>query len=376
MKTEKFEEQWGPEGYQRKDYYGHERPEALEKVYTEGNLLIQDMADGECFPVESFFDMDKTSMIEHIVEVHGIDRVADKAVSVNTGSKATKEELNAAHNKAHAALDNPMSEFGLLGSRRHWVIAAENDELRFEVGGTPVPTVPHNHEVPVLSTAGAAVRDNKPAGAKPLSAAEAGVLKELVNNDFGGLKQEMSAFASDALAQQQSEIAAEWDEKEKALPDYADQATKAQRKYDEKRRALKAKFDAEKKALEDSFQDLFKGITEQAKADSVVLVQEQESYIDPSDLAKRTRPIYKASVEGRKEALENAAKENKKFLDRALMTLEGQRLAAQRRVLVSRVNPEGAAILDGIPDAKRMMIEAQQTSVRPIASNIVGDDES
>lgn len=225
--------------------------------------------------------------------------------------------------------------------------------------------VRHTHAAPVVlpevrALADKATGGNKPVGEKPLSAAEAKALSDVINNDFSGLKNQMKAFAADTLTQRQAEVNAEWDASEKALPDFAGQATKALRKKDEEVAALKAKHAEALRALVEKHDDAIAKVEERAKDKGVVLKTETRAVTEMRDgqPVNVTRHVYVAQAVGRSEALAGVKTEVDNDLQRALMTLEQQRLAAQRQVLVSRVNPEAAKLLDTIPTAQEAMIAA------------------
>ena len=98
---------------------------------------------------------------------------------------------------------------------------------------------------------------------------------------------------------------------------------------------------------------------DKAKDKGVTLEARTVTEPDPNNLAQMvSKTVYISTVEGRKQALDAAEKENKEYTERALLTLEAQRLAAQRKVLVSRVSAQAATILNEIPSAKELMVEA------------------
>lgn len=306
-------------------------------------------------------DLSKGDMIDHLIDTHGLDNFYVGGNVVHRGgTKATKEDLRKFHDAMHSEQSDPNAVFRLWGI---WKDGTDEAEFRFTLGGHPFPAVKHTHmavDVPDNVTEVAkAIRDNKPIVGKPMNAQERKLLTELVNNDFSGLKQQMRELAADTLASNIAEINADWDAKEKKIPDFAGQATDRMRKQSDEWAAMKARHEEERRKMSEKHTDGLKAIIGKAKEQGVTLREEQETYADEFG-QKKTRPVYRAEVEGRRDAIKTATEENKQLLDRALMTLEKQRLAAQRKVLVSGVSQEAAEFLDTIPDARTMMVEAAQ----------------
>lgn len=310
-------------------------------------------------------DLSKDEMVQHLLEFHAPVRgrslsVANHMVSSN-GTKATKEDLRRWHDAQHEA-----------DAVVRWEVLSNWDgDKGYYYPVVHIAGVPHQHSAIALneeqSKVLAAVRSNQKVSGTTLGARDQKVLKELVDNDFGSLKAEMRAFAADTLTAKVADINAEWDRKEKSIPDFATRATEQHRKHAEKVRALQEKHRQEMDALTNSGKDAFDKIASEAKERGVVLKEEQESYVDAQGFGKK-RTVFKAEVEGRKEAIAAATGENQKMLDRALMTVEKQRLTAQRQVLLSSVPDAALPIVESIPDAKTLMVEAQMIPAKEIES--------
>lgn len=318
---------------------------------------------GEALEAQPFDgSMTKDEMVDHIIDVHQhYGHINGKSFG-KYGTKVTKDELIRWHERQHEILDADelvlLSRYGTLQ-----VQLAHGD--RYDVA--VLPTMRHTHLAVAVSEATAEAAASLRAGKKVdgvLSVTERKVLKEVVDNDFGALKQEMKAFAADTLTSVKDGINDEWDKREKSIPDFAARATQKARKFGEKADALRNKYEAERKALTDAYQDDLNKIQVEAKERGVELVADTESTYDENTGERRQRTVYKASVKGRREALEEAQRENETMLNRALMDLERQRLTAQRQVLLSGV-PEGAMpILESIPDAKTLMVESAKASAQ------------
>jgi len=73
-----------------------------------------------------------------------------------------------------------------------------------------------------------------------------------------------------------------------------------------------------------------------------------------------------AKVAGLQAAIKAAEAEVEADRKRALNTLERARLTAQRKVLMSGVSEEALTILDTIPNARTLMVEAAQQRIQPM----------
>jgi hypothetical protein len=311
-------------------------------------------------------DMSKDEMIAHIMDVHQHYGYINGKSFSRYGTKVTKAEMIDWHDHVHEILDS-----GVLVAREGWArgqVAVMVTSGREGLHGTvALPTMPHSHMAVALSQTQEAAAENIRQGKKVegvLSVTERKVLTQVVDNDFGSLKQEMRAFAADTLASVKDEINEEWDKKERSIPDFASRATARARKFHDKKAAITAKFQAEIKALAESYQDDLQAIQKSAKEQGVLLSDRNEATYDENTGERINRTVYVASVEGREQALTAAEAENTTMLNRALMDLERQRLTAQRQVLLSGV-PEGAMpILESIPDAKTLMVQSAKESAQ------------
>jgi hypothetical protein len=168
------------------------------------------------------------------------------------------------------------------------------------------------------------VKAGNPLG-KVLSASERKSLEQLVNNDFAGLKAQIKQFASDVLAERQEAVRAEWADRTKQIETWA---TKWAR-YAERINSDIAKMRGD------------------ALAQGVEIAQ-------LPTLSVNVTP----KVIGLQEALTEVARECQSDLERALLTLERQRLTAQRTVLMAGISTEGLTLLNTIPSAKDLMASA------------------
>lgn len=238
-----------------------------------------------------------------------------------------------------------------------------------------LPPIPHSHDPVVvpedlagLAEAITEAPDNKPVTSKPLSATERKLLSQVLDNDFANLKARMKSMADASLEARQREINADWDAKEARVPDLAGEATTLRRAQQDEARELRRKHEEAMAKMLERHQDAMAKVTAKADQAGVQLVEVQEEYVN--EVGQRaTRPVLKSEVIGRKEALEAANKDVKRMLSQALLELEQQRLNAQRKVLVSGITQEAAKILDTIPAADQMMLDAQaQKTAREIES--------
>lgn len=354
------------------------RPEDLagyKKLYEDGKETARIWEESETTDAAPFDDlMSKSEMINHLVTVHKLAEAAGKAISLANGTKATKDELRHYHDRIHARQQAPDAELTLY--KTIWTQDNEGGRALtgdFRLGGFPIPTVKHNHVVVMsegVSAAAEAIRSNKPIeGGKTMTASERKLLSELINNDFGTLKQEMKAFAADALAAKLAEVNTEWGDKESKIPDYASEATNLASSHQGQLDALRARHREEERVLVAAHEAEMAEITRKASAAGIQLSTKVVGAV--RDGQRTSQTTYQAVLVGKKDAIEAATAENKAFTERALLTLESQRLTAQRRVLVSGVGPEAAKFLDSIPTAKELMIKAAESSsdMKQINSN-------
>lgn len=353
MDTSNVERRWGQDA------------ECMRQMHEK----INDYQTKEVLEVPAFTDdMTKAEMLEHLVEYHDCrgQRVAGHQIT-EYGCKATKGELMAFHDRVHLAQDagNPSVNYLQRVYKRTTGVSSMQYEYRFTLGGFPFPKMRHRHGLVSMTAeqnkAVAAVRSNRrAAGEGILSVQDRKVLTQLVDNDFNALKQEMRAFAADSLAAKVSEINADWDQRETKIADFATQATDLQRKQEQEWAELRARHAEEQRKMRQDHEDAMKKITDKADEKGVVLSTTQIRQLGEDGKTWVNKTVYVATVQGRKDAIAGAEKENKTFLDRALLTLEKQRLTAQRQVLLSGVPTEAMPIVESIPDARALMVEAEE----------------
>lgn len=167
---------------------------------------------------------------------------------------------------------------------------------------------------------------------KPLNASQRKALKDLVENDFLALKAEINQFADDMAAQRRQEINADYAARG------ADQTT-----FFTKGRALMQQY--------------------RVGCDALVLEARQ------AGVELKMPDIYSREIEAKTSGLQTSLRAAEADVDadrkRALNTLERARLTAQRKVLMSGVNQEALSILETIPNARSLMIEAASMRSNP-----------
>ena len=172
---------------------------------------------------------------------------------------------------------------------------------------------------------------------KPLTTSEANALTQVINNDFAALASDMKAMAADTKRDRVAEVTREWDRKKDQSGDYAVKA-----------RALVEKWQQDRARLIDK-----------ALADGVELKMPDLRYAGD----------VQTTLVGRAQAIQDVQTEVTNDLNRALLALERQKLAAQRTVVLARVTPEAQRVLDQVPDAKTLMVQAAQERTQREISN-------
>lgn len=255
-----------------------------------------------------FEEMTKDDQFRHIVDHHGMDEWRLKRVRPD-GHRQTKDDLLRFHTKLHdeTTRKNAVSR-GQRGNE--WITPLTHIHQAINIDGAAF-----DKETQTLNLA------------KPLTKSEAKTLGDLVNNDFDALASEMRQMAAD--------------KKRGLLEDY------------DKEQSLK-KQDAESFRVE----------AERLRAEAI-----RQS----ADLTERAR---KAGFDLRVgirtdyvqiEVLDSNAKRNAVTaqvdadLSRALLALDRQRLTAQRQILMATITPEATKILDEIPSAQALMVEAAKS---------------
>lgn len=352
-------------------------------LYEAGLRLIEKMtsADNRLEAMPFNDERSKQEMVDHLIRYHGITEINGYTLSGST--KVTKDRMQSFHDHVHEVLDDPRSVFAYRGNRYEHGGGFGPQFVVEDVQGrsVPLPVQPHTHGLVTLSDEQRAaleqVRDNQRVTGTVTSVQDRKVLTNLVDNDFRGLKQDMRAFAADVLAARKREIDAEWDDREQKIPDFATEATELHRESGKEWDEMIARQQEEKRLLQEQHDDAFKAVSDRAAEAGVTLEQTTRRVEDPDHRGKtQTATVYVAVVKGRKEAHEAAVRDNAAYLERALLTLERQRLAAQRQVLLTGVPDDAMPILDSIPAAEEMMRMAQQdgdSQTRQITSNNGGD---
>lgn len=291
-------------------------------------------------------DMTKQEITDHIRDHHGVGNI--RGIRVTANMKVTKEQLLKWHEKQHAIIEDPKSEFRAhAGIYRHDTGKHSGVWFRLVEGGRYnedafALLVDHRHEDIISEAtdeqlaAASRARSNERVSDKPLSPAERKVLKELVDNDFSALRSETQQFAADAFEAKKAEIELDWKDAKEKIPALVDEMIELKRKQKDEMAALEARHEAARGKI-------------RQKADNAGIVLKEGYGGD-----------VQGEVQGLKDAMTRTKAENDAMLQRALMTIERQRLTAQRQVLISGVTKESAEILDTIPDAKTLMVEAQK----------------
>ena len=167
-----------------------------------------------------------------------------------------------------------------------------------------------------------------------LNASQRKALKDLVENDFLALKAEINQFADDMAKQKRDEINAEW-------------ASKGADKTD---------FYARGRELMAEYRNGVDKLIMDARSKGVELTM-------PSFYGRE----IEAKVPGLQQAIKLAELDVESDRRRALNSLERARLTAQRKVLMTGVNEDALQILETIPNAKQLMIQAATERVNPQA---------
>jgi len=281
----------------------------------------------------------KPQLIEHLRDVHQVYRLRAKSTygwssqELGPNTKVTKDTMLKHHAKLHEFLDAQTDQW--------WIEHPEGSDATIvsDAGYTSI-TVParHTHSEIVTAARSGASREELEERAqrilagevpdKPMPAAERSVVKQLIDNEFGTLKQQMRELAADTLRGNLEQVEADWKDRRAAAHAYETEYKKILRKAEAKIESLKAKGKAA-------------GVT--VKANEI----------------RRYMGVH-LEFEGYEKAKKAAQDENKTALDRALMTLERQRLAAQQKVLMAGLSQSAADLLNSVPTASELMIEAQR----------------
>lgn len=273
----------------------------------------------EVTPFESSL-MNKQEMQDHLSRCHGINVWA-----LRRGEKTTKDEMTSIHDRSH----NQYAQ------------------------GAKEPRIAHTHTAvpePSAKQSAALEKASNPLG-KALNAGERRALKDLVDNDFAVLRSEINQFAHDLLQQRLAEIEAEYEGRELLMTSYKEQARELQQAYAQKLAELNESFTKKSQTLVDK-----------AKRDGVTL----------STALSTRNPDYgrEPSVElsGKKDAIAKAKEEIAADQRTSLNTLERQRLTNQRRILMLGVSSDGLQVIEEMPSARELMIEAATQRREPVGA--------
>ena len=269
---------------------------------------MTDAATTKAVPFEDLATKD--DMWAHLHDHHG--NMADSRLIRQTyggKSKVTKDTLIKYHNTLHQN-----NEVAVVAHTHVAITGDAKDEAQARLEAL------RNGEVYI--------------GEKPLTSAERTALKTLVDNDFASLKSEMQQFAADTRIARTEEVRADWAAKRAEGVEYVD-----------KMKSLIERFIEEAEAL-----------NEGAKAIGIKLDTSNIVYV-----AQQHRHRISYDAVGERDAVLQVEKEVKQDLDRALLTLERQRLTVHRSVLLASI-PQGAqALVQELPKAGKLMLEAAQT---------------
>lgn len=279
--------------------------------------------------------MNKKDLYAHLQQYHG-DRVGGWN---QTNSKSSKDDMETIHAKLHEEIDYTQTEAVLAQLQRDgyttsvWV---RNPVVSLEGEPTFAPTAEQVHEH-IFVTSTTAEEDRKVFEAvtdgtlnRVLSVTERKALERLIDNDFAGLRNEMQNYAKEILETRLEGVRDDFAAKQK-------EAEKAQK--------------AAAKTVTDLREKLLKQI-EDAKSNGITLDFQAIGHLQPVNV--------KTTVAGLVEAEKKVKAENQSDLASGLYTLERQRLASQRLVLLAGISTEGQKLLDTIPSAQNLMIEAAQ----------------
>lgn len=283
--------------------------------------------------------LNKKDLYAHLQEFHPSQVGVYRGVT----SKSGKDQMEALHARLHEQYDYTQAQAALMTGERgqYWVdnpIQPAEGEKPF----APYRDQVHEHLVVPVGVPTEEERDILNAVTdgslgRVLSVTERKALERLIDNDFASLRNEMRAYADEMLAARLENVESEFADKRK-----------------EAERLRKAAIKAITKANEE-----IKKVLNQAKEAGVTITgspaQTAAAFSD-----EHLDDITKAVVEGQTEANKKVHAEHKADLQTALHTLERQRLASQRLVLLAGISPEGQRLLDTIPDAKALMVNAAQ----------------
>lgn len=271
-----------------------------------------------------FADLSKKQMIEHLIHAHRISRIYGQRL--HEGTKITKDDLISEH-KRYTVVPR---EYEFLDSN-------ENGYRVKNLGTGNVFTlngIPHVHTVLAATTSDQAIIDAAKSGDAikvKMSSSEISRLTKLVDNDFANLKSEMQQFAADMREEKRQEVKAQFAEAQKGKLTFITKAEVIQTK------AFKA------------LQELRNDADEAGIALEIPLLNYGRNYGTGS---------ASANVKALEAAQKKAEAEVNEMLTRGLMSLEQQRLTAQRKVLMAGISEQAMQVLSTVPSAKELMVVA------------------
>ena len=310
------------------------------------SIIYGEIDKGQIPPVAPIDTFNKTELYAHLQQYH--------RVPYGTTSKSSKDAMIALHEAQHQATDYTEASQYLVSYED--TVSGHKSSTWRDNPDKPASGAPdfcqssnniHEHVVVAAHT----TDDEREMLAKlqqgtldkPLTSQECRFLEKVVNNDFAALRTEIQQIAKDVLEERIKGVREEY-------------ATKM--KDAEKHRK------AVVKTVQDINAKILKAI-EDAKVAGITI----SGVSTMSDAA--TEANVKAVIAGQNEAEAKVRQENSSDLNTALNTLERQRLAAQRMILLAGISTAGQALLDTVPAAKTLMIEAaQQRADRQAAKQI------
>ena len=299
----------------------------------------------QCVPFDSM--LSKGEMVDHLRNAHGIHSIA--GTHVHEKMKMTKDDLVRVHRQHHEA----QAELEATGRTERYRDVQQPDGSwkkepqlrirRFHAMLNPI-VIPHEHGVQNTDAARAdqeAVDAAKSGKTLPkMTSSELTRLGKLVDNDFANLRSEMQQFAADTKNSRAEDLRAEFAKTKDKSVEYQAKANK-----------LIDKAEAELKELVAKAKD------------------EDISLIVPSFRETRYGDRYAVTAENkaRDKAMRTLIDEVDTQLNRALMSLEQQRLTAQRRILMAGISETAKQFLDEIPSAQELMVKSQAENIAKVS---------
>jgi hypothetical protein len=279
------------------------------------------MTDKETAPAFTE-DLSKQALIDHLRDIHGFSHLNGKQLLDAKRTSITKADMVQIHDKHHETLDKPDNQVRVSDGR------VFDGTTRY---GIPIPEILHVHEAVTLRPDVAEALEGIRSGTNPLagsrlSAGERSALTRVIDNDYAALKADLQQLAQQALANDLAQLELDWADRRAKVPTWM----------------------ARVHTLAGEVKREIELLKEQATADGIELTFPN---------LERGFEV-RAATTGYDKARRETTDANRKSLDSALLKLERERLRAQRQVLLTGITPEAQKILDGIPDAAKMLGEA------------------